>query len=239
MGGATLFPYEETVYETEDAPPSLESSARETLRTPQGRESFYGQLGPLGQRYVGALFGGGNKTEIDYVYGVYVDDNGTKLGNKQFDVRKDYSIVIGDTRYVGTPGLYELIFKMHPDDRVYTRYDLETYRNILLTTNAHRRSRSASMPIMGNKGHKYATIIGPLVRNDERTGAGARRRRTRIPFAMRAINNKVDYVHWDDPDELVNRLRLLDASRQAGNNAHDNEILSILEERREAGIIIN
>lgn len=95
------------------------------------------------------------------------------------------------------------------------------------------------MPLMGNKGHNYAMIIGPLVRDNERTGAEARKGRTRIPFAMRAISDKVDYVHWDDPDELVNRLRLLDASRQAGNNAHDNELLSILEERSEAGIIIN
>ena len=52
-------------------------------------------------------------------------------------------------------------------------------------------------------------------------------------------NNKIDYVHWDDSNELVDRLRLLKASRQAGHNAHDNEILSIIEEPREAGFIIN
>jgi len=46
-------------------------------------------------------------------------------------------------------------------------------------------------------------------------------------------------LHWDDPNELVDHLRLLDASHRAGNNAHDNEILSIIEEFREAGLIIN
>ena len=48
--------------------------------------------------------------------------------------------------------------------------------------------------------------------------------------------NKIDYVHWN-PNELMDRLRLLEASRQAGHNAH--EILSIIEELREAGLVIN
>ena len=51
-------------------------------------------------------------------------------------------------------------------------------------------------------------------------------------------DNAIDYVHWDDPNELMN-LRLFDASHRAGNNVHDNEILSIIEELREAGLIIN
>ncbi|MCI0557609.1 MAG: hypothetical protein MN733_03880, partial [Nitrososphaera sp.] len=46
-----------------------------------------------------------------------------------------------------------------------------------------------------------------------------------------------DYVHWDDPNELVDRLRLLLASQAAGNSNHSNEIVSIIEELREAGII--
>jgi len=49
----------------------------------------------------------------------------------------------------------------------------------------------------------------------------------------------IDYVHWDDPNELVDRMRLHEVSRQVGHNAHDNEMLSIIEELREAGIIIN
>jgi len=56
---------------------------------------------------------------------------------------------------------------------------------------------------------------------------------------MTLNDNVIDYVHWDDSNELVDRLRLLEASRQASHNAHDNEMLSIIEELREAGIIIN
>ncbi|KMQ88246.1 hypothetical protein RF55_12298 [Lasius niger] len=60
-----------------------------------------------------------------------------------------------------------------------------------------------------------------------------------MPPAMTLTDNKIDYVHWDDPNELVDRLRFLDASRRAGHDAHDNEILSIIEELREVDIIIN
>jgi len=58
-----------------------------------------------------------------------------------------------------------------------------------------------------------------------------------IPRTMTLNDNSINYVHWDDSNELVDHLRLLETSRQAGHNAH--EILSIIEERCEAGFIIN
>ena len=47
----------------------------------------------------------------------------------------------------------------------------------------------------------------------------------------------LDYIYWDDPNELVDRLQLLTAERSAGNPSHVNEIHSIIEELREAGYI--
>ena len=44
-------------------------------------------------------------------------------------------------------------------------------------------------------------------------------------------------MHWDDPNELVDRLKLLAASAESGNTSHSNEILNIVEELREAGYI--
>jgi len=60
-----------------------------------------------------------------------------------------------------------------------------------------------------------------------------------LSHAMILNDNAIDYVHWDDTNELVDRLRLLDASHLADNNAHDNDMLSIIEELREAGLIIS
>lgn len=57
--------------------------------------------------------------------------------------------------------------------------------------------------------------------------------------AMQHSNNEyISYTYWDDPNELVNRLRLLVASKSAGHSGHTNEIMSIIEELREAGIIV-
>lgn len=47
-----------------------------------------------------------------------------------------------------------------------------------------------------------------------------------------------EYVYFNDPNELVERLLLLKRSQAAGNTfAHNNEIMSILEELREGGYI--
>ena len=48
---------------------------------------------------------------------------------------------------------------------------------------------------------------------------------------------KNNFMYWDNPNELVDRLRLLLASQAAGNTSLSNEILSIFEELYEAGII--
>ncbi|KYN02973.1 hypothetical protein ALC62_06193 [Cyphomyrmex costatus] len=231
---------DEEVFETSnDTDPSLETSVREVLSTPQGRDRLNSQLGPLGHIYINAPlteknYCGDKRNKINHVYGVYFDENGTMLGDKKFDVDTDDTIIIDGNRYKGTPGLYELIFKRLHDDDIYTEDDKQTYKSILLTTNTHRRRHNAEMPIKSNKGYKYKYIIGPLVSAHRIMSLGAG-----VPTTMRVTDDKVDYVHWDDSNELVDRLQLLDASRTAGNNAHDNEILSIIEELREAGFIIN
>ena len=46
-----------------------------------------------------------------------------------------------------------------------------------------------------------------------------------------------EYAFWDDPNELVERLKLLIGEMDAGNTSHNNEIQNIIEELVEAGII--
>ncbi|KAL9889256.1 uncharacterized protein ACN427_008628 [Glossina fuscipes fuscipes] len=53
-----------------------------------------------------------------------------------------------------------------------------------------------------------------------------------------ADTRKPIYTYWDDPNELVDRLRLLLSSESVGHNNQKNEIISIVEELREANIII-
>ncbi|XP_066600146.1 putative leucine-rich repeat-containing protein DDB_G0290503 [Prorops nasuta] len=54
------------------------------------------------------------------------------------------------------------------------------------------------------------------------------------------LNNHVkDYVYWDNPNELVDRLKLLITSKNAGHTNHDNEIISIIEELQVVRMSIN
>ncbi|KYN03867.1 hypothetical protein ALC62_05272 [Cyphomyrmex costatus] len=174
---------------------------------------------------------------IDVVYGVYFSDEGTMLGDKRITLSKNDDIIIDGNRYDGIPGLYELIFMKFPNESICTGDDIQTYKSILLTTNAYRRGHNAGNQVLGNKGHKYKNIIAPLVLG-KKVGTGIKKKLD-LSCAMSLTDNRIDYVHWDDPNELVDRFRLLETSHQAGHNGHDNEILSIIEELREAGLIIN
>jgi len=90
---------------------------------------------------------------------------------------------------------------------------------------------------MSSKGYKYKNIIAPLVSGKKvETGIN---KRMNLPRMMTLNDNKIDYIHWDDPNKIVVRLRLLEASRQAGHNGHDNEILSIIKELCDVSLIIN
>jgi len=112
---------------------------------------------------------------------------------------------------------------------------MQKYKSILVATSAHKRQYQGQLK--SNRGYKYKQIIAPLMSIEskkKKCGTGVF-----MPRAMTLTDNKIDYVHWDDPNELVDRLRLLDASRRAGHDAHDNEILSIIDELREVGLIIN
>ena len=50
-------------------------------------------------------------------------------------------------------------------------------------------------------------------------------------------NKKIEYVYYNDPNEIVSRLKLLVASQAAGNTSHSNEIVLIIEELKEKGLI--
>ena len=75
---------------------------------------------------------------------------------------------------------------------------------------------------MDSKGYKYKNIIASLV-SGKKVGIN---REVDLPRTMTQNDNKIGYIHWDDPNEIVDRLRLLEASRRTGHNGHDNEILS-------------
>lgn len=94
----------------------------------------------------------------------------------------------------------------------------------------------------------YETNIGPkpskrAQRLQSNTSTPVRTGRGLFNLNVKEVNglngsrpNMITY--WNDANELVNRLRLLTASAAAGHTGHNNEILAIIEELREANIIV-
>lgn len=193
---------------------------------------------PLPREYIHEMIADVDN-KFDFTYGVRydIDSNELKIGNSPIQLDgKD--LIIGGLTYKGTPGLYELLFKKHPVG--FTGGDRITYLNIVKRTNAHRINFSAEGRIKGNGSYKYKHIISalntqaPTPRKSQTTSL---RRRLGYGMLMEASDSPIDYVHWDDPNELVERLRLLVASQTAGHTGHTNEIASIIEELRESKII--
>jgi len=112
---------------------------------------------------------------------------------------------------------------------IYTDNDLKVYRSILIQTSAHLTASGSK--IRNTSCKKYKNIISKLFPTDDGVGGGG----YGGELLMKVQKNNL--VYWNDPNELVDRLRLLLASKSAGNTGVSNEIISIFEELLEAGLI--
>lgn len=184
---------------------------------------------PITRSYMNTLFkdvGGKDKT-IDYVYGPqFVDGSKLMVGDKDLDFDSDGNINVGGVKYGSSKGLYELLFKRKPDKDLYTEDDLSAYRSILFATNTHRDGNKPNGRIRSNNGFKYTNIIKKLFPT---RGKG-------MGQTWKSTNTR-DVIYWDNPNELVQRFEHLVSSTETGNRVHGNEIISIVEELKEAGFI--
>lgn len=187
--------------------------------------------------------------DMNIPFGVRSDNNKHMIGNTIVNFSttyensgKVYNICVANKQYKMTPGLRELLLRKKPALSLVTLKDKMVYKDILLTTNAHKRDFNPAGQIKGDKGLKYLQVIKPLffetynslqepteMKSKQKRGAG-------LPY-LKKYKKNTELVYWDDPNELVDRLKLLIASKTAGNTNLDNEILSIIEELKEAGVI--
>ncbi|XP_044005898.1 uncharacterized protein LOC122850911 [Aphidius gifuensis] len=170
----------------------------------------------------------------DKDYGVKRKNSGEyKIGNAEL-LFENNNMIVADETYEITQGLLELLFMKSPEKTKVTQIDEKNYAQILLNTNAHLRYHNSKNTVKNSASQKYITFILPHMKSTQHHGSDL------LPTNMiiqSKKQSKVNYVYWDNPNELVDRLRLLVASRTAGNPSHDNEIMSIIEELREANII--
>ena len=165
------------------------------------------------------------RSTLDSVYGVRSLSSGLKIGDKPISFADD-KIRVGNEQYEKTPGLIELLFKKKPEIGIFKESDTRNYQQIVRDSNAHRKNYKFNSSLRKGTEPKVVDYLYPLMEDKSVRGL------------LNVVSNApIDYVHWDDPNELVDRLRLLLASRAAGSNSHVNEINSIIEELREAEIV--
>lgn len=83
-----------------------------------------------------------------------------KLGKSRLEI-DGIDIMFDGKRYKGTRGLYELIFKSHPDK--YDENDLSQYYDILQQTNVHRRNFNGTQQMRGSTAYKWVEVIRPVL----------------------------------------------------------------------------
>ena len=176
-------------------------------------------------RYLQMTIPGSAKKYLDKIYGVHNKNNKLFFGDSEISF-KSGKVFVKDQEYPISTGRLELLFTKEPNLNVITQDDLSIYRKMLKTTNSHKKRFNFDSEIRRHKSRKFNSIIAPLF--ELKSGRGFLPR-----YKVARFNSFKDYVYWDDPNELVDRLRLLVAERAAGNNAHTNEIHSIIEELRE------
>lgn len=162
---------------------------------------------------------------LDNKFGIYYSaaDDRYKIGKLPVTIENNNRIIIDDIEYKLTPGLKELLFLKEPNISNIKVPDILSYKKIVKASSLLHRNYNENQQYAGSKSAKYK-FIKKLFKSDKSlSGAGL----------MKYSKNKLDYIYWDDPNELVDRLRLLLASQKAGNTSHNNEIISIIEELKE------
>src|SRR5436190_455012 len=171
---------------------------------------------------------GGRTSLIDHHYDPRYEASTLMVGDSPLEFDDAGNIKLGGRSYKPTRGLYELLFKRTPDKDTYDKDDLRAYKDILVQTSAHKKDylfRNKINRLTGST--KYKEVISKLFPlTTTTTGSGL----------VKSVSTR-DISYWDDPNELCDRLRLLVASAETGNMGHGNEMLNIVEELREAGLI--
>ena len=156
-----------------------------------------------------------SKTGVDKTYGIRDEGGKFFIGTKEVKIKGD-DIIIDNSVYRGTPGLWELVVSKDPNRDLYTPIDFENYKRILIETDAMRSPKNPNKP-KSNKGVKW-TLLRDHVWKGLKKGRGV----TVIP---------------SDPNALLERPDLLLATQDAGHTGVGNELTSICDELKRQGVI--
>ena len=199
------------------------------------------KIGPIARKYIQSNLGRATTKA-----GLYSEDDNLKIGYRPVKIEND-NIIIGDTPFKGTVGLWELITsKDIPDKTEYSAEDLAGYITFMHITKATYDKNNKR--VGGND--KMNKLIKPLVKALEEDKSG-NKLITEINkhFGFEEEYEEEEYtlsptkgtglpkILPSDPNALIDRFDLLFSSKKAGHTGVRNEIVSILDELKRQGVL--
>jgi hypothetical protein len=117
--------------------------------------------------------------------GLKIVDDSFRLGHLEVVFQNDFFKVDGMMQ-PATAGVLELLFYKQPDRKLVTSADLEVYKQILISSSAHLKFDANQEVVPSSRSKKYRDFIEPL-------------------FARKVQGSGTTYIHWVDPNELIER----------------------------------
>ena len=119
-------------------------------------------VGPIAAEYIEKYI---DPENVDNTFGIYVDGGTWKIGNENVVVDGN-DLFIGEEKYEGTRGLWELIVMKEPSEQNYNDGDLATYSKIMVNTNAIRRDNDPTNPRpKSSRSWKWTNVVKDIWSN--------------------------------------------------------------------------
>ena len=144
------------------------------------------------------------------------------IGNKQATIVNN-NILIGDEKFTGTPGLWELLMSKNPDN--FNENDYDEYEKLMVKTNALHKDYNPNNPYPRSSRSDKWYLISQIWANREYTKK------------KEGYEGKGVVVIPSNPNALLERLDLLLASQKAGHTGVRNELVSICDELKRQGVL--
>ena len=202
------------------------------------------KIGPIARKYIQSNLGRATTKA-----GLYSEDDNLKIGYRPVKIEND-DIIIDDTPFKGTAGLWELITsKDIPEKTKYNAEDLRDYITIMHITKATYDKNNKR--VGGND--KMNKLIKPFVKVLEKDGGEGLIDKIEEYFGFEEYEEEYEEpatipftptkgtglpkILPSDPNALINRFDLLFSSQKAGHTGVRNEIVSILDELKRQGVL--
>ena len=172
-------------------------------------------LGEIAEKYL-------KDPDRDKTFGIRNVEGLYYIGNKQATIANN-NIMIGNEKFKGTPGLWELLMSKNPDD--FNENDYDEYEKLMVKTNALHKDYNPNNPYPRSSRSDKWYLISKIWANREYTKK------------KEGYEGEGVVVIPSDPNALLERLELLLASQEAGHTGVRNELVSICDELKRQGVL--